>query len=115
MSRRRGSVREAKSPTLPYLATEFGRTETGDADEEGRVLLVGPSVAALREWLDRADIKEGRSFGRSTDGKRRRRRALTPQSVNLIVKRRCANGGVGAGGGFSAGTAGLISDRGGRG
>jgi hypothetical protein len=31
--------------------------KTDDADEEGRVLLVGPSVEVLREWLERADIK----------------------------------------------------------
>jgi hypothetical protein len=32
------------------------------------VLLVCPPVEALREWLERADIKKGRSSGRSTDG-----------------------------------------------
>jgi integrase len=50
--------RDPKSPTLPCLAIQLGRTKTGDADEEGRVLLVGPPVEALREWLEGADIKE---------------------------------------------------------
>ena len=54
--------RDAQSPTLPCLAIQLGRTKTGDADEEGRVLLVGPPVEALREWLERADIKKGPIF-----------------------------------------------------
>jgi len=40
--------RDPKSPTLPCLAIWLGRTKTGDADEEGRVLLVGTPVEALR-------------------------------------------------------------------
>jgi hypothetical protein len=36
-----------------------GRPNQGAADEEGRVLLVGPWVEAVREWLERADIKKG--------------------------------------------------------
>ena len=51
---------EAQLPTLPCLAIQLGRTKTGD--EEGRVLLVGPPVEALCEWLEQADIKEGPTF-----------------------------------------------------
>ncbi len=51
--------RDPRSPTLPCLAIQLGRTKTGDADDEGRVLLVGPPVEALREWLERADITNG--------------------------------------------------------
>jgi integrase len=48
----------------------------------------------LREWLERADITKGpilRAIDRweAVEGK-----ALTPQSINLIVKRRCAMAGL---------------------
>jgi hypothetical protein len=52
--------RDPTSPTLPCLAIQL-RTKTGDADEEGRVLLVGAPVEARREWLD---IKIFRASGR---------------------------------------------------
>lgn len=47
---------DPKSETLPCVAIQLGRTKTGQADEAGRVLLVGPPVEALREWLECADI-----------------------------------------------------------
>ena len=45
--------------TLPCLAIQFGRTKTGGAGDEGGVLLVGPPLEALRERLERAEIKRG--------------------------------------------------------
>ena len=105
--------RDPKSPPLPCLAIQLGRTKTGDADEEGRVLLVGPPVEALREWLERADIKKGPIFRAIDRWEAVEEKALTPQSINLIVKRGCAMVGVGAGGVFGARTARRISDRGG--
>jgi hypothetical protein len=77
------------------------------------VLLVCPPVEALREWLERADIKKGRSSGRSTDGTPWRSKALTPQSINLIVKRRCAMVGLELEAFFGARASRRISDRGG--
>ena len=104
--------RDAKSPTLPCLAIQLGRTKTGDADEEeGRVLLVGPPVEALREWLERADIKKGPIFRAIDRWEAVQEKALTPQLINLVVKRRCAM--AGAGGVFRAWTPRRISDRGG--
>ena len=52
------------------------------------MLLVGPPVEALREWLSGPTSRRGRSFGRSTDGKpwRRRRSRCSPSAV---VKRGC--------------------------
>jgi integrase len=76
--------RDAKSPALPCLAIQLGRTKTGDADEEGRVLLVGPPVEALREWLERADIKKGPIFRAIDRWEAVEEKALTPQSINLI-------------------------------
>ena len=104
--------RDTNSPTLPCLAIQLGRTKTGDADEEGRVLLVGPPVEALREWLERADIKKGPIFRAIDRWEAVEEKALTPQSINLIVKRRCATGRAGAGGVFRARTACRISDGG---
>jgi integrase len=86
--------RDAGSPTLPCLAIQLGRTKTRDADEEGRVLLVGPPVEALREWLERADIKKGRIFCAIDRWEAVEEKALTPQSINLIVKRRCGMAGL---------------------
>ncbi|MBX9651366.1 MAG: site-specific integrase, partial [Xanthobacteraceae bacterium] len=82
------------SPTLPCVAIQLGRTKTGVADEAGRVLLVGPPVEALREWLDRADIAKGPIFRAVDRWEAIEERALTPQSINLIVKRRCAMAGL---------------------
>src|SRR5262249_14986772 len=56
--------RDPKSPTLPCGAIQLGRTKIGDADDAGRVLLVGPPVEALREWLQRADVSRGASLPR---------------------------------------------------
>ena len=81
-----GAARSAdpKSPTLPCLAIQLGRTKTGNADEEGRVLLVGPPVEALREWLSGRTSARGRSSAPSI-WEAVEERALTPQSINLIV------------------------------
>jgi len=86
--------RDPKSPALSCLAIQLGRTKTGDADEESRVLLVGPPVEALREWLERADIKTGPIFRAIDRWEAVEEKALTPQSINLIVKRRCAMAGL---------------------
>jgi integrase len=86
--------RDQKSPTLPCLSIQLGRTKTGVADEAGRVLLVGPPVEALREWLERADISKGPIFRAIDRWEAVEERALTPQSINLIVKRRCALAGL---------------------
>jgi integrase len=86
--------RDPRSPTLPCLAIQLGRTKTGNADDEGRVLLVGPPVEALREWLQRADISKGPIFRAIDRWEAIEERALTPQSINLIVKRRCTMAGL---------------------
>lgn len=86
--------KDSHSPTLPCVTIQLGRTKTGVADEEGRVLLVGPPVEALREWLERADISKGPIFRAIDRWEALEERALTPQSINLIVKRRCAMAGL---------------------
>jgi integrase len=58
------------------------------------VFLVGPPVEALREWLERADIQKGPVFRAIDRWEALEERGLTPQSINLIVKRRCAMAGL---------------------
>ncbi|SCB50362.1 site-specific integrase [Rhizobium multihospitium] len=82
--------RDPDSPILPCVSIQLGRTKTGNADDGGRVYLVGPPVDALREWLKRADIRKGPIFRAIDRWEALEDRALTPQSINLIVKRRCA-------------------------
>ena len=81
------------STPLPYLVICLGRTRMTSADDEAKVFLVVAPVAVVKEWLQRAEIPKGPTF-RAVDrlgsvGDR----ALTPQSINLILKRRCAAAG----------------------
>ncbi len=58
------------------------------------MLLVGRPVLALEEWLERAKISEGALFRGIDRWGHLKRRALTPQAVNLILKRRIAQAGL---------------------
>jgi len=82
------------SPRLPCLAITLGKTKTAAADEDARVLIVGPPVEALLEWLERAHISKGAVFRSIDRWEGLSERALTPQAVNLILKRRCAQAGL---------------------
>ena len=64
---------DPKSPALPGLAIQLGRTKTADADEEGRVLLVDPPVGRFTNGWSGPTSRRGRSSGRSTAGKRWKR------------------------------------------
>ncbi|MDG4892703.1 tyrosine-type recombinase/integrase [Mesorhizobium sp. WSM4976] len=79
---------------LPCLSIQIGRTKTTEADDGAFVLLVGRPVAALEDWLARAGINEGAVFRRIDRWGHVERRALTPQAVNLIVKRRILQCGL---------------------
>jgi integrase len=85
---------DPRSPRLPCMSVALGRTKTAGADDDARVLLVGPPVEALRVWLERADIHKGAVFRAIDQWEAIDERALTPQAVNLIVKRRCAMAGL---------------------
>jgi integrase len=82
------------SPRLPCMTIALGRTKTAGADDDSRVLLVGPPVDALRTWLERAAIVSGPIFRAIDQWEGMDARALTPQAVNLIVKRRCRMAGL---------------------
>jgi integrase len=85
---------DPQSPLLPCLKIALGRTKTTTASEDSFVLLIGPPVEALREWLERANLGKGPVFRAIDRWEGIEERALTPQAVNLIVKRRCRAAGL---------------------
>lgn len=88
---------DPKSPdggTLPCSKILLGRSKTTEADDDAFVLLVGRPVLALEEWLERAKISEGAVFRGIDRWGHLQRKALTPQAVNLILKRRIAQAGL---------------------
>ncbi|RWF74199.1 site-specific integrase, partial [Mesorhizobium sp.] len=79
---------------LPCVTIHLGRTKTAEADGGASVLLIGKPVATLEDWLARAGITEGAVFRRIDRWGHLERRALTPQAVNLILKRRILQAGL---------------------
>ncbi|MGO4623808.1 tyrosine-type recombinase/integrase [Ensifer sp. 2YAB10] len=82
------------SPSLPCLSIRVGRTKTTTRDDDERMVLIGRPVLALKGWLEAAGIESGPVFRRIDQWGNINRRALTPQSVNLIVKGRCKQAGL---------------------
>nr|WP_281722377.1 site-specific integrase [Nitrosomonas nitrosa] len=85
---------DPESPLLHCLRISLSRTKTTEADDDAFALLVGRPVVALREWLERAGITEGAVFRGIDRWGHLERKALTPQAVNLILKRRIAQAGL---------------------
>ncbi|MDX0408256.1 tyrosine-type recombinase/integrase [Sinorhizobium medicae] len=90
----RADPSDKTSAPLPCLSIRLGRTKTTTADENEHVLLIGRPVAALKTWLAEALIKDGPVFRRIDQWGNIDLRALTPQSVNLILKARCEQAGL---------------------
>jgi integrase len=90
----RADPKNVDSPLLPCLSIVLGRTKTGQADDDRRVLLLGRPVEALKNWLERADITNGAIFRSIDRWDAVGERALAPQSVNLIVKHRARLAGL---------------------
>ncbi|MDX0741945.1 tyrosine-type recombinase/integrase, partial [Sinorhizobium medicae] len=90
----RANPADENSPPLPCLSIRLGRTKTTTADGNEHVLLIGRPVAALKTWLAEAQIRDGPVFRRIDQWGNIDRRALTPQSVNLILKARCEQAGL---------------------
>jgi len=82
------------APRLPCLSINLARTKTTDSDDDATVLLIGRPVTALTEWLERANINEGAVFRGIDRWGHLERKALTPQAVNLILKRRAVQAGL---------------------
>ncbi|SFK63933.1 site-specific integrase [Methylocapsa palsarum] len=85
---------DPNSRALPCLAIRLGRTKTAKADEDARVFLVGRPVEAVREWLLRAGIAKGPIFRAIDQWGGLDDKAMTPQAVNWILKRRAAAAGL---------------------
>jgi len=90
----RADSADPDSPPLPCMSIRLGRTKTTTNDDNEHVVLIGRPVAALKSWLDVAGIAEGPVFRRVDQWGNIDRRALTPQSVNLILKSRCKKAGL---------------------
>lgn len=86
--------RDPESPLLPCRSIRLGRTKTTDADEDARCYLVGRPVDALEEWLKRSGVTSGPVFRAIDKWGRLETAALSPQSVNAIVKKRIAMAGL---------------------
>ncbi|MER9606480.1 site-specific integrase [Mesorhizobium sp. M0243] len=86
--------KDPEGPKLPCLKIRLGRTKTTQADTDAFVLLVGRPVLVLKDWLERAGITDGAVFRGIDRWGNLEKRALTPQAVNLILKRRVAEAGL---------------------
>lgn len=85
---------DENSPLLPCLTIHLGRTKTTSADDDEHVVLIGRPVTALKHWLEQAKIEAGPVFRRIDQWGNLDRRAMTPQSVNLILKTRIKQAGL---------------------
>ncbi|TIW59706.1 MAG: integrase [Mesorhizobium sp.] len=88
--------KDPDSEKLPCLSIHLGRTKTTQADTDAFVLLIGRPVSALKDWLALGGITEGAVFRGIDRWGNLEPRALTPQAVNLILKRRAAAAGLDA-------------------
>lgn len=79
---------DSSSEKLPCLSIQLGRTKTGAADDGQRVVIVGRPVDALKAWLMAGGIAKGPVFRGIDRWGNLDDKALTPQTINAIVKRR---------------------------
>jgi integrase len=86
--------RKPGAGTLPCLAIHLGRTKTTAAQDDAVVYLIGPPVDALRAWLSRGRITKGAVFRGIDRWQTIDDHALTPQTINNIVKARCRAAGL---------------------
>jgi integrase len=90
----RAIANDPASPLLPCLTIRLGRTKTTTADDNEHVVLIGRPVAALKQWIAESRIDSGPLFRRIDQWGNLDRRALTPQSINLILKTRISQAGL---------------------
>jgi integrase len=87
---------DLEAPLLRCTVIQLGRTKTTNAEAGNRVLLVGHAADALAAWLGRASIDKGAVFRAIDRWGRLQKTPLSPQSVNLIVKKRAGAAGLDA-------------------
>lgn len=85
---------DENSAALTCLVLNLGRTKTTDVDDAPSVLLIGRPADALKRWLREAGIATGPVFRAIDQWGNVGRRALTPQSINLVLKSRCQKAGL---------------------
>lgn len=86
--------KDENSPLLPCLSIRLGRTKTATAEDDEHVVLIGRPVTALKNWLAESRIAAGPVFRRIDQWGNVDRRAITPQSINLVLKGRCSKAGL---------------------
>ncbi|RTL94568.1 MAG: hypothetical protein EKK31_30615 [Hyphomicrobiales bacterium] len=86
----RADPRDPSSSRLPRI--NLSRAKATEADEDVFVLLVGRSEATLQPWLEHA--ADGAVFCGADRWGHHKRRALTPQAVNPVLKRRIVSAGL---------------------
>ncbi|MGA9600135.1 MAG: tyrosine-type recombinase/integrase, partial [Methylocystis sp.] len=79
---------------LAVLAIRLRRTKTAPAEAGESVLVIGRPVDALRAWLKSSKIDAGPVFRAIDQWGNLGAGALAPQSVNAMVKGRCAAAGL---------------------
>jgi len=81
-------------PMVAKLTIRLGRTKTTTAEDDARVVVIGRAATALIDWLALSRIESGAVFRRIDRWGRLGATALDPQSVNAILKARCARAGL---------------------
>ena len=97
-----GVAADGMPSTLPAMEIRLGRTKTASAESDERVFIVGRPVIVLKQWIALADLRGPGPLFRAID--RFGRLATLPldgQSINAILKKRCALAGLDPAG-FSA-------------
>ncbi|HEV2603448.1 MAG TPA: site-specific integrase [Microvirga sp.] len=82
------------SPKVPKITIRLGRTKTTSDEEDARVVVLGRTAQALLDWLKVAGIERGAVFRRIDRWGRMGTTALDPQSINAVLKKRCALAGL---------------------
>jgi integrase len=82
------------SPTVPCVRIALGRTKTTTAGQGAFVFAAGPAALALHEWMEFAEITSGPVFREVRKDGSIGETPLTPQSINLILKKRCRLAGL---------------------
>ena len=82
------------SPTVPCVRIALGRTKTTTAGQGAFVFAAGRAAVALQEWMQFAEITSGPIFREVRKNDSVGASPLSPQSVNLILKKRCRMAGL---------------------
>lgn len=78
-----------ESDLLACASIRLGRTKTEESSsDDNQVVIIGRPVDALKTWLEAATITEGAVFRAIDQWGNLKTRALTPQSINAVLKAR---------------------------